>query len=134
MSPTPPRRARRRAIVAGTALTMLFTGGTISAAAPATATSDPAGTSTARISTAKPAPGLFRHPSAAARPMYRFWHTGGLMTPDSVARQVAQIKASGAGGFEANQLTKVVETAPGYDAVTMGWGTPSWTNAQRALF
>ena len=134
MSPTPPRRARRRAIVAGTALTMLFTGGTISAAAPATATSDPAGTSTAWISTAKPAPGLFGHPSAAARPMYRFWHTGGLMTPDSIARQVAQIKTSGAGGFEANQLTKVLETAPGYDAVTMDWGTTAWTNTQRGLF
>ena len=134
MSPTRPHRSRRRAIVAGTALMTLLTGGTISGA-PSPATATPAqALAPAMASAAKPAPGLFGHPSAAARPMYRFWHTGGLMTSDSIARQVAQIQASGAGGFEANQLTKVVDTAPGYDPATMDWGTTAWTNTQRGLF
>ena len=66
--------------------------------------------------------------------MYRFWHTGGLMTEESITRQVAEMKASGAGGFEANQLTGAVETAAGYDAETMGWGSDAWSNAQRHLF
>lgn len=76
----------------------------------------------------------FANPRNSARPLYRFWHTGGLMTPESVARQVQQIRSSGAGGFEANQLTGAVESAPGYDAETMDWGTDRWTRAQQALF
>lgn len=132
-SPT-ARRARRRATAISTAvaaiLGSLVAGG--SGMAPAVAaplpTAAPGGTST------QPASGPFGHPSTATRPLYRFWHTGGLMTPESIARQVAQMKASGAGGFEANQLTKVVETAAGYNAETMDWGTPSWTAAQSGLF
>jgi alpha-L-rhamnosidase len=78
--------------------------------------------------------GPFGNPSMSNRPLYRFWNTGGLATRESIARQVQQVKASGAGGFETNQLTKVVETAAGYDAETMSWGTPSWLAAQLGWF
>lgn len=127
---------RRRRAAAGTTIGALLIGslGAGVLQAPA-AQADAAGdiVTTAPVATAKPAAGPFGHPTRSARPLYRFWHTGGLMTRESVVRQVAQIKASGAGGFEANQLTKVVETAAGYDPATMDWGNPSWTNAQRAM-
>jgi hypothetical protein len=127
---------RRRAVVAGTALTTLLTGGVATGGllAPAAAAEPDSSTSATATATAKPVPGPFGHPRLNARPMYRFWHTGGLMTRKSIARQVAQIKASGAGGFEANQLTHAVEGAAGYDPATMDWGTPAWTNAQQGMF
>lgn len=84
-------------------------------------------------STAKPSGGGFADPSATDRPLYRFWTTGGLMSPESARAQIAQIKASGAGGVEANQLTDVVEAAADYDPATMSWGNLSWTRAQTAL-
>src|SRR4051794_13026036 len=87
----------------------------------------------ARAASDKGPAGSFASPAAAERPMYRFWDTGGLMTPQSAAEQVAQIKASGGGGFEANQLTQLLERAPGYDPATMSWGTPAWTRALIAL-
>ena len=76
----------------------------------------------------------FANPSLANRPLYRFWNTGGLMTAESVEQQAEQIRASGAGGYEANQLTGAVEQAAGYDAATMGWGTQRWTDAWTSLF
>jgi hypothetical protein len=79
----------------------------------------------------------FANPPAADRPMYRFWNTGGLMTEASIAEQVAQIKAAGAGGFEANQLAGIPPmktVAPGYVAARHGFGTPEWTRAWTQLF
>ncbi|MFC8665254.1 glycosyl hydrolase [Streptomyces sp. NPDC057199] len=77
--------------------------------------------------------GSFANPGMAERPLYRFWDTGGLMTDKSIKEQVRQIRESGAGGLEANQLTQVLERAPGYDPKTMSWGTPAWTRALTEL-
>ena len=79
MSPTPPHRSRRCAIVAGTALTTLLAGGIISGAVPHRERPR----HVPGPDSSRPAPGPFGHPSAAARPLYRFWNTGGLMTPES---------------------------------------------------
>ena len=134
MSPTRPHRSRRRAIVAGTALMTLLTGGTISGA-PSPATATPAQALAPAIGLRdRASPRAVWPPLSRRTPDVPVLHTGGLMTSDSIARQVAQIQASGAGGFEANQLTKVVDTAPGYDPATMDWGTTAWTNTQRGLF
>lgn len=91
---------------------------------------------TGAAAAASDAAGDFASPLLADRPMYRFWNTGGLMTPASIAEQVAQIKASGAGGFEANQLTGIpgLSKPPGYDPQQHGFGTPAWTRAWMQLF
>jgi len=111
------------ALVAGTVLPVAMSGAAMAA--------EPA-TSVPR--SAERPNGPFGDPSTANRPLYRFWHTGGLMTQESIARQVRQIRASGAGGFEANQLTRTIETAAGYHPETMSWGTPAWIAAQQGLF
>lgn len=81
-------------------------------------------------------PGNFAQPPLADRPMYRFWNTGGLMTPASISEQVAQMKAAGAGGFEANQLVGIpgLSSVPGYNPIQHGFGTPAWTRAWTELF
>jgi hypothetical protein len=68
--------------------------------------------------------------------MYRFWNMGGLMTSASINEQVVQMKSAGAGGFEANQLVGVpgLSTAPGYNPLQHGFGTPAWTRAWTELF
>jgi hypothetical protein len=63
--------------------------------------------------------GDFANPPMADRPMYRFWNTGGLMTPASISEQVAQMKVAGAGGFEANQLAGI----PGLRACSQSPGS-----------
>jgi hypothetical protein len=80
--------------------------------------------------------GPFATPRMADRPMYRFWNNGGMMTQASITEQVAQIKAAGAGGFEANQLSgaPTVSKVPGYDPVKHGFGTSEWTRAWTQLF
>jgi hypothetical protein len=80
--------------------------------------------------------GDFANPPIADRPMYRFWNTGGLMTAASISQQVAQMKAAGAGGFEANQLVGIpgLSSAPGFKPEQHGFGTPSWTRAWTQLF
>ncbi|EZP74270.1 Alpha-L-rhamnosidase [Sphingomonas paucimobilis] len=82
------------------------------------------------------AEGSFANPAMPDRPMYRFWNNGGMMTPTSITEQVAQIRSSGAGGFEANQLSGVpsVSKVPGYDPQRHGFGTPEWTRAWTQLF
>ncbi|WP_316785069.1 glycosyl hydrolase [Streptomyces sasae] len=129
MERTPPRIARhgvpRRATV-WTAALAVVAGTLLVGTSPAATAVNP--TPTAAPSSAGSA-GTFARPGTAERPLYRFWDTGGLMTKESVQKQVRQIKASGAGGFEANQLTQLIERAPGYDPKTMSWGTPAWSRA-----
>lgn len=113
---------------------------TVSGLVAATPSATPAGGSpgvtpvTASSATPAASSGSFADPTPANRPLYRFWNTGGMTTPESIKEQVAQIRASGAGGYEANQLTQVVESAPGYDPATMGWGTTRWTDTWTNLF
>jgi hypothetical protein len=81
--------------------------------------------------------GSFTNPATQDRPMYRFWSTGGLMTKDSIEQQVAQIKAAGAGGLEADTLPGISYLGsgnPGYDPATHAFGTPEWTRAWTQLF
>lgn len=80
--------------------------------------------------------GDFVNPPMADRPMYRFWNTGGLMTPASISEQVNQMKAAGAGGFEANQLVGIpgLSNAPAYNPQQHSFGTPAWTRAWTQLF
>lgn len=85
---------------------------------------------------AAPSPGSFADPAMQDRPMYRFWNSGGLMTKESIDAQVAQIRAAGAGGFEANQLAGVprLTKVEKFDPAVHGFGTPAWTRAWTQLF
>lgn len=112
------------------------------AAAPAMLTMAAMGTASARPAadaTAVPADpaseGSFANPATADRPMYRFWSNGGMMTSESIDEQVEQIRSSGAGGFEANQLSGVpsVTKVPSYDPKRDGFGTRAWTRAWTRL-
>jgi hypothetical protein len=78
----------------------------------------------------------FVDPPMRARPMYRFWNSGGLMTKESIETQVAQIKRAGAGGFEANQLVGIprLSRAEHFDPAVHGFGSPAWTRAWTQLF
>ncbi|MFF5078426.1 glycosyl hydrolase [Actinoplanes sp. NPDC000266] len=75
--------------------------------------------------------GGFAAPPTADRPFYRFWTTGGLMTPDSAAAQVAQMAAAGAGGVEYNQVSL---GAAAYDPARHDWTNDSWATAMKATF
>ncbi len=75
--------------------------------------------------------GGFADPAAADRPFYRFWTTGGLMTPASAADQVSQMAAAGAGGVEFNQVSL---GAAQYVAALHDWTNDSWAAAMKATF
>ncbi|MBA2813283.1 hypothetical protein E0500_039710 [Streptomyces sp. KM273126] len=123
-------RAPLSGLAACTAV-LALTAGTLAASTPTVAHSaqEPAPTPVRHSADG----GNFANPGMAERPLYRFWDTGGLMTEQSIKEQVRQMKESGAGGLEANQLTQVLEKAPGYDPKTMSWGTPAWTRALTEL-
>ena len=130
------QHAARRWVPTAIAAAMLTSGLVVGAplvgsAAPAAPT-----TATGTAESAEPG-GSFANPSTQDRPFYRFWNTGGMMTKESIDQQVASMKAAGAGGFEADNLTGIAQLNnknPGYDATVHGFGTPEWTRAWTQLF
>lgn len=136
-APVPARRRRsrpRRGLALGAVSLSAVLG---LSALPATATAAPVvATRVAPAPGAPAADGSFVSPAMADRPMYRFWNGGGLMTAESIAAQVAQMKEAGAGGFEANSLSGEVtqnSIMPGYKAAEHGFGTPAWSRAWSEL-
>lgn len=128
--PSPPRRLLRTRAAGALSLAAVLGLSAVPAVAVPTTSTTPAASSAA-------AAGSFADPSMANRPMYRFWNGGGLMTPESIKQQVAQMKDAGAGGFEANQMTGEVTVdtkMPGFNAAVHGFGTPEWTRAWTQLF
>lgn len=129
-------RSRARSLTVRALAVALLAGAATTGAAP------PAGAETPRPDPRHSTPAAsgskasFANPALADRPLYRFWNSGGMMTAESIAAQVAQMKAIGAGGFEANQLAGIpgLSSMPGYDAATHAFGTPEWTRAWTQLF
>ena len=70
----------------------------------------------------------FQDPPAAFRPVYRYWHPGGRMDPDTLRAEFHAIRAGGAGGVELANFVRNNSIAPiaDYDADTEGFGTPAW--------